>query len=67
MLRVAFVKDMPGDALDAGLTLGLHICGKNTRQATKYRGFTAIERKSWDDLEFVKNSAYASRPGRKST
>ena len=30
----------------AGLTLDLHICRKNTRQAMKYRGFTAIERKS---------------------
>ena len=30
----------------SGLTLDLHICGENTRQATKYRGFTAIERKS---------------------
>ena len=31
----------------SGLTLDLHICRKNTRQAMKYRGFTAIERKSW--------------------
>ena len=30
----------------SGLTLDLHICRKNTRQAMKYRGFTAIERKS---------------------
>ena len=34
-------KDYP-----TGLTLDLHICRKNTRQAMKYRGFTAIERKS---------------------
>jgi membrane fusion protein (multidrug efflux system) len=29
-----------------GLTLGPHICGKNTRQTTKYQGFTTVERKS---------------------
>ena len=36
----------PVSLILAGLTLDLHICRKNTRQAMKYRGFTAIERKS---------------------
>jgi hypothetical protein len=37
-----------GDVVEfAGLTLGRHTCGKNTRQTTKYQGFTTDERKSW--------------------
>ena len=36
-----------------GLTLDLHICRKNTRQAMKYRGFTAIERKSCPIIDHV--------------
>ena len=53
------------DAIASGLTLGLHICGKNTRQATKYRGFTAIERKSCSCIFPRMRSSRSTRRKRK--